>query len=481
MRYLTSFEIQAAIPDSLPTAGHNPLECAREVISDAGHWHAGQQLGRRWPIGCVALEITQRCNLDCTLCYLSEHSEAVRDLPLEEVYRRIELIHQHYGHNTDVQITGGEATLRKRSELLDIVRAVRRFGMRSTLMTNGIKATRSLLEALADAGLCDVAFHVDTTQQIKGYQSEVDLNAVREKYIERARGLPIAVFFNTTVHNGNFHEIPELVEFFAHHADVVRTVSFQLQAETGRGVEGKRDQTVTPQSVARQIQLGAATAINFDASIVGHPQCNRYGKCLAINGRLYDLFDDADFISRMQAATAHLVWDRSRPLGVVAGFLEWIVTSPKHWLPALSWSLKKGWQIKRDLWLAKGRLRTLSFVVHNFMDAGCLEPDRLAACVFKTMTRDGPISMCLHNAKRDAFILQPIKLTTASVECYWQPISGELSSNRSTPEPVSPDHHPLKRLRGRTRRNVIERRLKARAANSCKASASCSRTLPTSL
>jgi hypothetical protein len=46
------------------------------------------QRGRRYAIGCVALEITQRCNLDCTLCYLSESSEAVKDLPLEEVFRR---------------------------------------------------------------------------------------------------------------------------------------------------------------------------------------------------------------------------------------------------------------------------------------------------------------------------------------------------------------------------------------------------------
>ena len=36
-----------------------------------------QILGRALPIGCVAVEITQRCNLDCTLCYLSEHSEQV--------------------------------------------------------------------------------------------------------------------------------------------------------------------------------------------------------------------------------------------------------------------------------------------------------------------------------------------------------------------------------------------------------------------
>ena len=49
-----------------------------------------QVLGRRETIGCVALEITQRCNLDCTLCYLSENSENVKDIPLEIVYERLE-------------------------------------------------------------------------------------------------------------------------------------------------------------------------------------------------------------------------------------------------------------------------------------------------------------------------------------------------------------------------------------------------------
>src|SRR6266545_4601007 len=45
-----------------------------------------QVLGRRATIGCVALEVTQRCNLDCTLCYLSESAESVKDLPIEVLF-----------------------------------------------------------------------------------------------------------------------------------------------------------------------------------------------------------------------------------------------------------------------------------------------------------------------------------------------------------------------------------------------------------
>ncbi len=63
-----------------------------------------QVLGRRNAIGCVALEITQRCNLDCTLCYLSESSERVKDIPLEDVFRRLDGILERFGAPTSVQI-----------------------------------------------------------------------------------------------------------------------------------------------------------------------------------------------------------------------------------------------------------------------------------------------------------------------------------------------------------------------------------------
>lgn len=57
---------------------------------------AGQpDAGRRWPVACVSLEITQRCNLDCRLCYLSDSSESVHDFPLQEIFWRIDLIVAH--------------------------------------------------------------------------------------------------------------------------------------------------------------------------------------------------------------------------------------------------------------------------------------------------------------------------------------------------------------------------------------------------
>src|SRR5262252_2824769 len=109
-----------------------------------------QILGRRSTIGCVALEITQRCNLDCTLCYLSESAESVKDLPLEVLFERIDRIRETYGPGIGVQVTGGDPTLRRRDELVAIVRRAAEAGLRPALMTNGIRATRDLLRELAD-------------------------------------------------------------------------------------------------------------------------------------------------------------------------------------------------------------------------------------------------------------------------------------------------------------------------------------------
>ncbi len=308
---LSAADIAALTPLAAPSA--DPTEALRRRMQRTGQWAPHQTAGRRWPVACVSLEITQRCNLDCTLCYLSETSEAVRDFPLDEVMRRIELIHAHYGPGTDVQVSGGEPTLRRRDELLAIVAKIASMGMRASLFTNGIKATRELLQELAQAGLTDVAFHVDTTQQRAGYANETELNALRSQYIERARGLPLSVFFNTTVHAGNFVDIPALTAFFIGNADVVRFASFQLQAETGRGVLGARAEAIDNHSVAARLQRGAGTALRFNVLQAGHSECNRSAVLLAIGGRVYDAFEDEAFVARFMRETAHLRIDRGTP------------------------------------------------------------------------------------------------------------------------------------------------------------------------
>jgi len=90
-----------------------------------------------------------------------------------------------------------------------------------------------------------------------------------------------------------------------------------------------------------------------------------------------------------------------------------------------------------------------------FPDAERLERDRCESCVFMTMTRDGPISMCVHNARRDDFILQPVQVTTGNGTRLWDPLEGQRSGFAKLPEPQS---HGLKRVKGRTRATLLAER-----------------------
>jgi 7,8-dihydro-6-hydroxymethylpterin dimethyltransferase len=204
-----------------------------------------------------------------------------------------------------------------------IVRRLAGRGLRATLLTNGIKASRDLLAELCEAGLTDVAFHVDTTQQRPGHAGERQLNALRLEYIERARGLPLSVFFNTTVHAGNFDDVPMLAAFFVAHADVVRFASFQLQAETGRGVLGARVEQIDNDGLARRLREGVGVAdLKFNVLAAGHHDCNRSAVLLVANGRAHDAFADSAFVQRFMRETAHLLPARDQAAAAPFGWLR---------------------------------------------------------------------------------------------------------------------------------------------------------------
>ena len=144
------------------------LREACSCFSAAGQWTPPQTPGRRFPIGCVAF---------------------------------------------DVQITGGEPTLHKPSDLVEIISHFADWPKRLALFTNGIRAKRERLTELLAAGLVDVAFHVDLNQERRGYDTECALNEIRKVYIDCARGLPLNVMFNTSMFAGNFDGIAGLTAF----------------------------------------------------------------------------------------------------------------------------------------------------------------------------------------------------------------------------------------------------------------------------
>lgn len=424
---LSAHDIAQWQPYPMPQGGVPPQAIAEARMRSAGQWQPWQMLGRRFAIGCVALEITQRCNLDCTYCYLSEFSEALKDIPIEEVFRRIDMIHDWYGAGTDVQVTGGDPTLRQRDELIAIVRRIKQRGLRASLFTNGIRATRELLAELASAGLEDVAFHVDMTQQRAGYANEAELNTLREEYIERARGLPLSVFFNTTVFAGNLHDVPALAQFFLRHHRVVRLASFQVGADIGRGVERTRA-VPDAKAVMQALREGSGAALDFSAASAGHAACNGYAYALVVNGKAFNFFDDPAFVQEILERSANVRVDRANLQATVWRAAAFLFANPGLLLRVAHRAFKFGWQHAKDLVASRGRIGKLSFFVHNFMDAAQLDRERCEACAFMVMTPEGPISMCVHNAKRDDYLLQPAKVERQGVVRFFNPADGSFST-----------------------------------------------------
>ncbi len=387
-----------------------------------------QVLGRRSSIGCVALEITQRCNLDCTLCYLSENSESVKDIPLETIFDRIDRIRMAYGPGVSVQVTGGDPTLRNRGELVAIVKRVSERGLRPSLFTNGIKATRELLEELAQAGLFDVAFHVDTTQRRKRYPTEEALNAVRREYIERARGLKLAVIFNTSVHGGNLEEIPGLVRFFIENSDVVGMASFQVQAATGRGELKERGAAVSLAGIRERISKAVGEgALAWDAALLGHPDCHQATMLATVGGRAVDVLSDQTLYERFLEELKDVPFDRRDVRATARRVIAAMLRRPFWTLRGGFFLLKKLWPVRRELFRARGKTGKITFFIQNFMDADALDPERIANCSFMVMTDEGPVSMCEHNARRDDYILKPLALPAAPKGApLWDPRTGSI-------------------------------------------------------
>lgn len=385
-----------------------------------------QALGRRYAIGCVAVEITQRCNLDCTLCYLSESSEKVKDIPLPVVFERLRRIRETYGDGVSVQVTGGDPTLRKRDELVAIVREAARLGLEPSLMTNGIKLTRDLARELKEAGLTDVAIHVDLTQERKNYPSEAALNAVRREYIERVRGLGLHVIFNTTVFSGNFGEIPELVRFLRDNADVVSLASFQIQAVTGRGVLSERADEITLPNVRQKLAEACGTDLSWDNIRVGHPECNSVAYALIAKDRMLDLNRDPRLFAEIISATSDLKYSRIDAFDTALRVFVWSLGRPRL-LALLLWNafLFLG-RNAAVVWRGRKEIRKLTLIIHNFMDAAALVPERIAACSFMVATDKGFVSMCAHNAARETFITRPLQVETGEGRRLWNPLSGQL-------------------------------------------------------
>jgi hypothetical protein len=81
------------------------------------------------------------------------------------------------------------------------------------------------------------------------------------------------------------------------------------------------------------------------------------------------------------------------------------------------------------------KLGKLSFFMQNFQDADALDEERIHNCSFMVATRDGAVSMCAHNARRDDYIIPPNLVRGVDIRPSRPPIAAV---------PRDAAHRPLK-------------------------------------
>jgi len=101
---------------------------------------------------------TRRCNLSCAYC--NEYDDVSKPVPLEEMYRRIDLLGAM--GTSVVTISGGEPLLHP--ELDAVIARIRKNGIIAGLITNGYLLTAERIERLNRAGLEYLQISIDNVQ-----------------------------------------------------------------------------------------------------------------------------------------------------------------------------------------------------------------------------------------------------------------------------------------------------------------------------
>lgn len=204
-----------------------------------------------WRLRSVCMELTLRCNLRCVHCGSAAGQARTNELALPELIPILEDLRTLGAER--LVLLGGEPLLHPDWE--EIVTMAKAFGLRVSLISNGLTVTQTVAATLA-------ALHVDVVGiSIDGASDEVHdrlrgaAGARKRAWIAvdrlRAAGIPVTVI--TTVMRPNLAELPLLRDQIAGPGGLV----WQIQSANGTGDRFLRELLPSPAdllSVARFVQ-----------------------------------------------------------------------------------------------------------------------------------------------------------------------------------------------------------------------------------
>lgn len=187
----------------------------------------------------VAWNLTRRCNLACSHCYIAAGSwhAADEELPTADCRRIADEILE-VNPRPLVILSGGEPLLRE--DLEEIARHLASRGATVVVGTNGTRLTAPRIEALKQAGVQGVAVSVDSLDPVYHDRFRHGDGALEDTLaaVERLRSQRLDFIVQTSVTRGNRTEIPTLADWAAGRGAVAFNVYFLVQTGRGAGMRG---------------------------------------------------------------------------------------------------------------------------------------------------------------------------------------------------------------------------------------------------
>ncbi len=360
-----------------------------------------QMLGRH-AVGCEGTHgVFPKCNLACTPCYHSRDANRVRvdgEHTIAEVDRQMAMLRTHRGPVAHAQLIGGEVTLLSPDDHAETLLAMRRHGREPMSMSHGDfdeeYLTRLVLGPDGRRRLHRVSFagHFDMMmfgrRGIPRPGSERELNPYRKRFVDmfhrvrRRYGVRYFVAHNMTVTPTNLGQVADVIRDC--HAMGFGMFSFQPAAFVGDDRRWHEDYgQTTADEVWREIERGVGRRLDYTVLQHGDTRCNRTAYGFYLGARWFPYLDPEDprdlrardaFYRYLAGFTFTSV---SAPVLTVR-LVRAVARYPRMLAIASGWIAR---MIRRAggpravlRGLLRGEVRSVSFVMHQFMDAADVTP-----------------------------------------------------------------------------------------------------------
>ncbi len=314
----------------------------------------------------LEIEVTQKCNLRCPVCFMSAE-DGEGDPSIEEIDDMYEAIITAVGADGAVQITGGEPTCR--GDLADIISLGREKGFWGIeINTNGlvIASRDGYLEKLVEAGLTGVYLSFDgLTGDVYETTCGRDILKEKLKVVERCREAGVQCVLAMTIIAGvNDEQLGDVLRFCLDNADTIAGLALQPAFTSGRFSA----QRAMPMSMGDVIfYLAEQSQGLIEASDMWPLGCSNP---LCSTGTFLVQTEDPETGVKFTPATHWLTLEEYQA--------EFNPSSPQG-------SIFLDILARKGVYVSSG----LSIIIMNYMDAASMDIQRLRECSMVVVLPDG--------------------------------------------------------------------------------------------